>query len=151
MKSWLFVKVITVCGKKKCQFLYYYTYRLKSNKELLESNFSIVGKLAKALNVFILLSAGALLLSLKSIFEMITQDWPWFWHVYCVIFTEWTGDDGSSEEPQQGVLVKESESLYTLWCTGRVGCDGLLVEIKVRPSMLILSYFLCWVFSIWIY
>ena len=29
------------------------------------------------------------------------------------------------------MLVKESESLYTLWCTGRVGCDGMLVEIKV--------------------
>lgn len=57
---------------------------LKSNKELLESNFSVVG------------------------------------------------DDGSSEEPQQGILVKESESLYTLWCTGRVGCDGLLVEIKLQ-------------------
>ena len=42
-----------------------------------------------------------------------------------------SGDDGSSEEPQQGVLVKESESLYTLWCTGRAGCDGMLVEIKV--------------------
>ena len=42
-----------------------------------------------------------------------------------------TGDDGSSDEPQQGVLVKESESLYTLWCTGRAGCDGMLVEIKV--------------------
>ena len=27
--------------------------------------------------------------------------------------------------------MKESESLYTLWCTGRVGCEGLLVEIKV--------------------
>ena len=30
------------------------------------------------------------------------------------------------------MLVKESESLYTLWCTGRVGCDGMLVEIKVH-------------------
>ena len=47
-------------------------------------------------------------------------------------FCTWlTGDDGSSDEPQQGVLVKESESLYTLWCTGRAGCDGMLVEIKV--------------------
>lgn len=42
-----------------------------------------------------------------------------------------TGDDGSADEPQQGILVKESESLYTLWCTGRVGCNGLLVELKV--------------------
>ena len=48
-------------------------------------------------------------------------------------FCTWlTGDDGSSDEPQQGVLVKESESLYTLWCTGRAGCDGMLVEIKVH-------------------
>ena len=47
-----------------------------------------------------------------------------------------TGDDGSSEEPQQGVLVKESESLYTLWCTGRAGCDGLLVEIKVSQKVM---------------
>ena len=30
--------------------------------------------------------------------------------------------------------MKESESLYTLWCTGRVGCEGLLVEIKVSLS-----------------
>ncbi|XP_031568494.1 coiled-coil domain-containing protein 47-like isoform X2 [Actinia tenebrosa] len=42
------------------------------------------------------------------------------------------GDDGSADEPQQGILVKESESLYTLWCTGRVGCNGLLVELKLQ-------------------
>ncbi|KAM7448211.1 Coiled-coil domain-containing protein 47 [Porites harrisoni] len=64
---------------------------LKSNKELLESNFSIVG------------------------------------------------DDGSSDEPQQGVLVKESESLYTLWCTGRAGCDGMLVEIKLQKRQDLVS------------
>jgi len=46
------------------------------------------------------------------------------------------GDDGSSEEPQQGILVKETESLYSLWCTGRVGCDGMLVEIKVSMTSL---------------
>lgn len=65
-----------------------------------------------------------------------------FWVPICTLnpnkliltcFCTWlTGDDGSSDEPQQGVLVKESESLYTLWCTGRVGCDGMLVEIKVH-------------------
>ena len=69
--------------------------------------------------------------------------WLWFfWVPICTFnpnkliltcFCTWlTGDDGSSDEPQQGVLVKESESLYTLWCTGRVGCDGMLVEIKVH-------------------
>lgn len=42
-----------------------------------------------------------------------------------------TGDDGSGDEPQQGILVKESESHYSLWCSGRVNCEGLLVELKV--------------------
>ena len=35
------------------------------------------------------------------------------------------GDDGMSKEPQSGVLVKESESVYTLWCTGRQYCEGI--------------------------
>ena len=43
-----------------------------------------------------------------------------------------SGDDGMSKEPQSGVLVKESESVYTLWCTGRQYCEGMLVELKVR-------------------
>ena len=55
----------------------------------------------------------------------------------CFVFP---GDDGSSEEPQQGVLVKESENLYTLWCTGRLGCDGLLVELKVNSCLGVLVY-----------
>eukprot|EP00794_Sanderia_malayensis_P003449 gene3449-3945_t len=41
------------------------------------------------------------------------------------------GDDGMSKEPQSGVLVKESESVYTLWCTGRQYCEGMLVELKL--------------------
>ena len=56
------------------------------------------------------------------------------------------GDDGSTDEPQQGVLVKESESLYSLWCTGRVGCDGMLVEIKVCIKAFFLKGSLCGLF-----
>lgn len=41
------------------------------------------------------------------------------------------GDDGMSSEPSSGVLVKESESVYTLWCTGRQCCEGMLVELKL--------------------
>lgn len=41
------------------------------------------------------------------------------------------GDDGMSTEPQSGVLVKESESVYTLWCTGRQYCEGMLVELRL--------------------
>ena len=36
-----------------------------------------------------------------------------------------------SKEPQSGVLVKESESVYTLWCTGRQYCEGMLVELRL--------------------
>ena len=39
-----------------------------------------------------------------------------------------------SKEPQSGVLVKESESVYTLWCTGRQYCEGMLVELKVAST-----------------
>ena len=46
------------------------------------------------------------------------------------------GDDGSGDEPQQGILVKESESHYSLWCSGRVNCEGLLVELKVSATKL---------------
>lgn len=47
------------------------------------------------------------------------------------------GDDGTSTEiPNQsqneiGTLIKESENSYGLWCSGRTGCDGLLVQLKM--------------------
>ncbi|CAH1790286.1 unnamed protein product [Owenia fusiformis] len=41
------------------------------------------------------------------------------------------GDDGSTKEVQQGVLMKESEHLYSLWCSGRTLCDGMLIEMKL--------------------
>jgi hypothetical protein len=64
------------------------------------------------------------------------------WHaVYCTVncaqsisHCSTLGDDGSGDEPQQGILVKESESHYSLWCSGRVNCEGLLVELKVSLS-----------------
>lgn len=48
-----------------------------------------------------------------------------------MIFCWFAGDDGSGDEPQQGILVKESESHYSLWSSGRVNCEGLLIELKV--------------------
>jgi len=42
------------------------------------------------------------------------------------------GDDGKSAEPEKnGGLVKESENIYTLWCSGRTCCEGMLVELKM--------------------
>ncbi|KAL0274608.1 UNVERIFIED_CONTAM: hypothetical protein PYX00_002704 [Menopon gallinae] len=38
------------------------------------------------------------------------------------------GDDGKKEIENHG-LIKESENLYTLWCSGRTCCEGMLVEL----------------------
>ncbi|XP_074659337.1 PAT complex subunit CCDC47-like [Tubulanus polymorphus] len=41
------------------------------------------------------------------------------------------GDDGQAKEVTSGVLMKESENVYTLWCSGRVCCEGMLVELRL--------------------
>ncbi|KAK7110083.1 PAT complex subunit CCDC47-like isoform X2 [Littorina saxatilis] len=41
------------------------------------------------------------------------------------------GDDGTGKEPNQGVLMKESENIYALWCSGRSCVEGMLVELKL--------------------
>ncbi|KAI1279562.1 PAT complex subunit CCDC47 [Halotydeus destructor] len=40
------------------------------------------------------------------------------------------GDDGKKEIEYHG-LMKETESVFTLWCSGRASVEGLLVEIKL--------------------
>ncbi|XP_055636463.1 PAT complex subunit CCDC47 isoform X2 [Toxorhynchites rutilus septentrionalis] len=42
------------------------------------------------------------------------------------------GDDGKKEtEGSTMSFIKESESIYTLWCSGRTCCEGMLVELKM--------------------
>ncbi|KAL1497902.1 hypothetical protein ABEB36_008784 [Hypothenemus hampei] len=41
------------------------------------------------------------------------------------------GDDGSKERRDDVSLVKESENVYTLWCSGRTCCEGMLVELRL--------------------
>ena len=41
------------------------------------------------------------------------------------------GDDGTTKEIQSGVLMKESENTYTLWCSGRTVCEGMLITLKL--------------------
>ncbi|KAJ8687374.1 hypothetical protein QAD02_023168 [Eretmocerus hayati] len=42
------------------------------------------------------------------------------------------GDTGkSSDEGSAYDLIKESESHYNIYCSGRVGCDSLLIELKL--------------------
>lgn len=39
------------------------------------------------------------------------------------------GDDMKMEVETAG-LVKESENMFLLWCSGRTCCEGMLVELK---------------------
>ncbi|XP_063985834.1 PAT complex subunit CCDC47 [Diachasmimorpha longicaudata] len=41
------------------------------------------------------------------------------------------GDTGASVEADDNGLVKESESQYEIYCSGRVGCDSMLIELKL--------------------
>lgn len=47
------------------------------------------------------------------------------------------GDDGlsvevpKSEQNESGSLIKDSESNYALWCTGRHGIEGMLIQLKL--------------------
>ncbi|KOC59582.1 Coiled-coil domain-containing protein 47 [Habropoda laboriosa] len=42
------------------------------------------------------------------------------------------GDTGkSNEDTSENGLVKESQSHYSLYCSGRVGCDSMLIELKL--------------------
>lgn len=41
------------------------------------------------------------------------------------------GDDGIVDRNENVSLVKESENVFTLWCSGRSCCEGMLVELKL--------------------
>ncbi|KFP76706.1 Coiled-coil domain-containing protein 47 [Acanthisitta chloris] len=43
------------------------------------------------------------------------------------------GDDGTNKEATStGKLNQENEHIYNLWCSGRVCCEGMLIQLKVR-------------------
>lgn len=84
-----------------------------SHKELLESNFALVGE------------------SLR------TTASPWLlWRSESWFHRQWfvfPGDDGTSKEAvSTGKLNQENEHIYNLWCSGRVCCEGMLIQLKVR-------------------
>ncbi|XP_018575024.1 coiled-coil domain-containing protein 47 [Anoplophora glabripennis] len=41
------------------------------------------------------------------------------------------GDDNSLDNNENVHLIKESENIFTLWCSGRTCCEGMLVELKL--------------------
>jgi hypothetical protein len=50
------------------------------------------------------------------------------------------GDDGKKDTEQvSGVLLKESDSIFTLWCSGRVCVEGMLLELKLIKRQDLLS------------
>ena len=51
-------------------------------------------------------------------------------NLFNYILFRFEGDDGKIENENPG-LMKESESLYALWCSGRTCCEGMLVELKM--------------------
>lgn len=40
------------------------------------------------------------------------------------------GDDGKKEIQEHG-LIKETESVFFLWCSGRVVCESMLIELRL--------------------
>lgn len=49
------------------------------------------------------------------------------------------GDDGTSTEIQSGILMKEAENVYSLWCSGRTCCEGMLVTLKLLKRQDLIS------------
>ncbi|KAF0292420.1 Coiled-coil domain-containing protein 47 [Amphibalanus amphitrite] len=52
------------------------------------------------------------------------------WDKFYVEMLMIAGDDGKAEPGSGAGLLKESENMYTLWCSGRVCCEGMLVQLK---------------------
>ena len=43
------------------------------------------------------------------------------------------GDDGTTKDTDeiQDPLIKESENMFRFWCSGRICCEGMLVELRM--------------------
>lgn len=50
------------------------------------------------------------------------------------------GDDTNAERECPDGLIKESDSIYTLWCSGRTCCEGMLCELKLIRRQDLLSF-----------
>ncbi|EFO26463.1 hypothetical protein LOAG_02022 [Loa loa] len=57
----------------------------------------------------------------------------WFMDVTPFLEEQFTlvGDDGTSEDLREGHIHKETDSVYTIWCSGRVGCQGILITLEL--------------------
>lgn len=45
-----------------------------------------------------------------------------------------SSSDGGESKPNPDLgLIKDSDSQYSLWCSGRVACQGMLVQVRLMP------------------
>ena len=42
------------------------------------------------------------------------------------------GDDGEGDTPAEAHVVRRADNSFTIWASGRVNCDGLLIHIEVK-------------------
>lgn len=54
-----------------------------------------------------------------------------------------SGDDGTTQEVQKNVLMKESDHVYSLWCTGRPGCNGALFQLRLKKRQDFITMLTC--------
>uniref|UniRef100_A0A8R1U089 PAT complex subunit CCDC47 n=2 Tax=Onchocerca TaxID=6281 RepID=A0A8R1U089_ONCVO len=57
----------------------------------------------------------------------------WFMDVTPLLEEQFTlvGDDGTSVDLKEGHMHKETDAVYTIWCSGRIGCQGMLITLKL--------------------
>ncbi|VDD90955.1 unnamed protein product [Enterobius vermicularis] len=70
--------------------------------------------------------------------------YSWFADVSGILQEQFTivGDDGTSEVPSEGHLLKETDSSYSIWCSGRLGCQSMLIQMKLKKRQDLISIFM---------
>ncbi|KAL5496425.1 hypothetical protein EMCRGX_G012705 [Ephydatia muelleri] len=43
-----------------------------------------------------------------------------------------SGDNGEGNFPNEGHVVKDSDNCFTVWCTGRTGCDWMMAQLRIN-------------------
>eukprot|EP00731_Ephydatia_muelleri_P007936 Em0004g274a len=49
--------------------------------------------------------------------------WPLMWP---------DGDNGEGDFPNEGHVFKDSDNCFTVWCTGRTGCDWMMAQLRLQ-------------------
>ncbi|KAL5496408.1 hypothetical protein EMCRGX_G012683 [Ephydatia muelleri] len=44
----------------------------------------------------------------------------------------YVGDNGEGDFPNEGHVVKDSDNCFTVWCTGRTGCDWMMAQLRLQ-------------------